>query len=96
MIKFSAFSTRKPRQFQYIPRYYDPEKERREERRRELLGYREEPVPEGEYKPGQYVRRSAAVRRGTDRPFGERRGHSRPLRLIVIAVMLMLIVWWLL
>lgn len=35
------FSQRKPKAFDYKPRYYDPEKERREQRRRELwrLGY---------------------------------------------------------
>ncbi len=41
--------------FNYIPRYFDPEKERREQRRRELRG--EDSTDAGqEYKPGQYLR----------------------------------------
>ena len=30
--------TRKPRQFEYKPRYFDPEQEAREARKREVLG----------------------------------------------------------
>ncbi len=96
MIKFTAFRTQKPRQFNYIPRHYDPEQERREERRRELLGDRAEPLPEGEYKPGQYLRRSIAVRRGTDRSLSKRHNPSRPLRIVVFMILLVLAAWWVL
>ena len=96
MIKFTAFRTQKPRQFTYIPRHYDPEKERREERRRELLGERDEPLPEGEYKPGQYLLRSIAVRRGTDRSLSKRHNPSRPLRIVIVIVLLFLALWWVL
>ena len=45
-----------PNRFNYIPRYYDPVKEAREQRRRELRGERGEDidtaVAQGEYKPG--------------------------------------------
>lgn len=41
--------------FNYIPRYYDPEKERREQRRRELRGESAEDAGK-EYQPGQYLR----------------------------------------
>ena len=47
------FYTPKPRQFDYRPRYYDPEKEAREKRREELLGAR--PATEGEYVPVSYT-----------------------------------------
>lgn len=36
MMKVTFFRTPKPRQFKYPPRYYDEEKEQREQRRREL------------------------------------------------------------
>ncbi len=48
--------------FRYIPRYYDPEKERREQRRRELHGTSSE--QDGvEYTPGQYIRTQREARR---------------------------------
>ncbi len=36
------FKTRKPRQFEYIPRFYDEEKEKLEQRRKELENAGEE------------------------------------------------------
>lgn len=47
--------------FRYIPRYYDPEKERREQRRRELCGTSSE--DDGEYTPGQYIRTQREARK---------------------------------
>lgn len=55
-----------PNRFNYTPRYYDPVKEAREQRRRELRGERGEDidtaVSQGEYKPGDYLRRRKAMR----------------------------------
>ena len=48
--------------FRYIPRYYDPEKERREQRRRELHGTSSEQEGQ-EYQPGQYIRTQREARR---------------------------------
>ena len=48
--------------FRYIPRYYDPEKERREQRRRELHGTSSEQEGQ-EYQPGQYIRTQRDARR---------------------------------
>lgn len=93
MIKFTAFRTQKPRQFEYMPRHYDPERERREERRKELRGSHAQPLPESEYKPGEYVRRSAMGRRGMDRSMSTRHNPKRPLRLVIILVMLIVITW---
>ena len=45
---------KRPNQFNYIPRYYDPEKERREARRRELRG--ESSGDDTPYTPGKYIR----------------------------------------
>lgn len=50
---------RKPRQFEYKPRYWDPEAEEREARRRMILG---EDYAEGEYKPGMYIRERRLLR----------------------------------
>ncbi len=53
------FSKRKPRQFNYTPRHFDPEKEARDARRREILGAEAAAGYEdkkSDYKPGQYVR----------------------------------------
>jgi hypothetical protein len=73
------FSQRKPRGFNYTPRYYDPEAEEREERKKIVLGdkYRSpaqrardeaeaagENVPEAQYVPGAFLREHIAARRG--------------------------------
>lgn len=52
---------RKPRQFEYKPRYFDADKEARDKRRAELHG---EVKDDGEeYKPGRIVRFAARRRR---------------------------------
>ena len=53
---------KRPNAFNYIPRYYDPEKERREERRRELRGESNSTEGEG-YTPGQYIRTKRNARK---------------------------------
>ena len=93
MIGFTAFKTRKPRQFEYKPRYYDPEKEQREQRRKEL-GLDTEPRPEGQYKPGEYIRGNMRVRRGIGQRKTSKR--SRPLILFGVLILLGIAVWWVL
>ncbi len=58
MLGFSGFG-RKARQFEYKPRYWDPEAEEREARRRRILG---EDYAEGEYRPGMYIRERRMLR----------------------------------
>lgn len=58
MLGFSAFK-RKPRQFTYTPRYYDPQKEEREARQR-LNGIIEN--EDEKYVPGSYIRSQRARR----------------------------------
>jgi len=74
------FKQRKPRGFNYIPRYYDPEAEEREQRKKVVLGekYRspaqrakdaaraagEEVAPDN-YVPGAFLREHIAARRGS-------------------------------
>ncbi len=121
MLKLSFFKTPKPRQFEYRPRYYDPEKEAREERRRELLGdraddkhgYRHDdkhddglgdvpgnssgdgPGGEYKYKPGQYIRRDMAYRRGLGtRKEQLQRKRTGPMRLFIVLLLLGVALWW--
>lgn len=50
---------RKPRQFEYKPRHWDPEAEEREARRRQILG---DDYAPGEYRPGMYIREKRLLR----------------------------------
>ncbi len=85
---FSPYK-RHANEFSYTPRYYDPEKEAREQRRAELRGERSD--DKGEYTPGKYIR--------TQR---EARAHSRAqrkssgfgggtLRLVTLAIVMLLV-----
>lgn len=92
----SPFKTRKPRQFNYNPRYYDPDKEAREQRRRELLGPdADDRKDDKEYHPGRYVK-EMRLRRGI---VAERRrqGKSRSglIRLALLVGLAALILWYL-
>lgn len=67
MLGFTPFK-KHANKFNYIPRYYDPEKEAREQRRTELHGQRSDDAND-EYRPGQYIRtqREARANRRTTR-----------------------------
>ena len=74
--------------FRYIPRYYDPEKERREQRRRELHGTSSE-MEGQEYQPGQYIRTQREARRVSQSNSGERKMPSMAiLMLLAVAVII--------
>lgn len=60
MLGFSPFKKHANR-FNYIPRFYDPEKDAREQRRAELRGERAEDAGH-EYRPGQYIRTQREAR----------------------------------
>lgn len=69
--------------FNYIPRYFDPEKEAREQRRAELTGRR---LDDGEeYVPGKYIRtqrEARAARKEQERD----QGRSKVLRMVMLLV----------
>lgn len=90
MLGFGGIFGRKPRQFDYKPRYYDPQKEAREERRKELLGERyDENAPAA---AEERIRgRMGALRRTGGRPD---RNHQKTFRLVVVLVLLVLFVIW--
>lgn len=87
MLKFTAFTTKKPRQFEYKPRFYNPEKEAREERKKELLGIDPEEEKDGEYKPGQYIRKQRLYR-STQPP--KRKTEDTIVRLVRFTIMAIL------
>ncbi len=99
-IKF--FDRQKPRGFNYIPRHYDPEKERREQRRLELLGpdapsVRRNQKANEEYVPGRMIRQAQAERRAWGGASRNAQRQERRTSIIGILGMLMLLVvlWYL-
>ena len=83
----------KPRQFNYIPRYYDPVKEERNLRRKQLHGTSTESDNE-EYVPGKYVRTQREAREIAREEHGSE-GLSKIRGLIVVTVVIALGVMWL-
>jgi hypothetical protein len=75
----------KPRQFNYIPRHYDPVKEERDRRRRELHGTSTQ--DDQEYTPGKYIRTQREAR---DASRGERTGYEGLGRIAAIAIVMVL------
>lgn len=82
----SFFTANKPRVFNYIPRYWDPEKEEREARIRQIE--RELGLHEGE----AYV---PTIRRGQMSSYFRRKARRRErasvVRLIILIIFLMLV-----
>ena len=77
----------KPRQFNYIPRHYDPAKEERDRRRRELHGT--STLDDEAYTPGKYIRTQREAREASHADQGN--GSFKRMRnLVIIAVMLAL------
>ncbi len=66
MFGFSPIKKR-ANKFTYVPRFYDPEKEAREQRRAEMYGTRSD--DDAEYSPGRYIRtqREARTERYSER-----------------------------
>lgn len=74
-----------PKKFTYIPRYFDPVKEEREQRRRELHGQSSETDAE-EYVPGRYIRtqRDARDERRAERQRSQ--GRNRLTGVVILLV----------
>lgn len=92
MLGFTPFK-KHANKFNYIPRYYDPEKEAREQRRAELRGERAEDA-DREYRPGQYIRTQRDARAARRRAEDDR-GRTRVLKLVVGAVLALLFIYML-
>ncbi len=86
----SFFYLPKPKGFNYIPRYFDPEKEEREERRRKLHagkdnetdGTTSETRIRGKMRSAYHFRH-------------EKRSHTSTIRVIIFLVLLFLLIYWL-
>ncbi len=87
---FSPYK-RHANRFNYIPRFYDPDKERREQRRAELRGERSDKEQE-EYTPGQYIRTQREARAARRADEGDQRNRSVWKMVLGAALMLLLIV----
>ena len=76
--------------FRYIPRYYDPEKERREQRRKEMYGMSSD--DDGEYTPGKYIRTQREARKAAEdeRNNSKRKVPSMVFLLLIAAVAIVL------
>jgi hypothetical protein len=85
--------TRKPRQFEYKPRFFDPEKEARENRKREILG----PDYQKAYDNSESSSERIHFRRGIiaerQRNAEQRRNRSITRLLIVLALLILFSVW---
>lgn len=76
-------------EFNYIPRYFDPQKEARELRRAELTGRRLD--DNEEYVPGKYIRtqrEAHEARRGKERE----KGRGNVLKLVAVVVFILFVV----
>ncbi len=102
---FSFLKPRQPRQFDYRPRYYDPEAEEREQKKKAILGedYRDRYKKPGEgtsqekdYVPGQYAR-DLHLRRGilAQRQKSTLRRRAAQRRTMIFAVLLLAVIYWL-
>ncbi len=92
MLGFTPFKKHANR-FNYIPRYYDPEKEAREQRRAELRGERSEDAGR-EYRPGQYIRTQREAR-AAHRAERADRDRTRVLKMGAGAVLVLLFIYML-
>lgn len=97
MFGFNGF-LQKPKKFNYTPRFYDPEKERREQRRRELLGadaVSPDDKTKTEYTPGQFIRESQMARRGYGRRASKDKAKRVSTAVSVGVLVLLLLLWYL-
>ena len=90
MLGFTPFK-KHANKFNYIPRYYDPEKEAREQRRAELRGERAEEAGR-EYRPGQYIRTQREAR-AARRSREEATGRVRIWKMAAGAVLVLLFIY---
>ena len=80
---------KKPNKFNYTPRFYDPIKEAREQRRRELRGESSE-TDNAEYTPGIYLRTQREAR-SDKRSRSQSNSRTKMILFIALAVFIVLI-----
>lgn len=92
MLGFTPFK-KHANKFNYIPRFYNPEKEAREQRRAELRGERSQQEHE-EYRPGQYIRTQRDARDARRAKEGDE-AQGRLWKMLLIAVIVILVIYML-
>ncbi|MCC8154636.1 MAG: hypothetical protein LIP01_10725 [Tannerellaceae bacterium] len=98
MALFSFYNTRKPRQFEHKPIYYDPRKEALEERiskAKKEMGLEQS---EEEYKPnikGTFVEGTSHLKKNRAKGLDSRGRTYKNVKLIVLLVLLLIIGWFL-
>lgn len=75
--------------FNYTPRYYDPAKEAREQRRAELRGERLD--DDSEYTPGKYIRAKREARDLKRAQVAKKGGAEKTMKMWIMVVALMLL-----
>ena len=75
--------------FNYKPRFYDPDKEAREQRRAELRGERKE--DDGEYTPGKYIKAKREARELKREQEAKKAGSEKQMKMWTMIVGLMLV-----
>ena len=98
MALFSFYNTRKPRQFNHKPIYWDPHKEAMEERMRKIK--REIGMDESleEYKPqikGTFIEGTSHLKKSHDRGDNERSRTYKNVKLLVALAVLGALFWYL-
>ena len=82
---------KKANKFNYIPQFYDPVKEAREQRRRELRGESVETDNAAEYTPGMYLRTQRDAR--AERRRNVSAGGSKSSGIVVAAMVVLLLLF---
>ena len=75
--------------FNYKPRFYDPDKEARDQRRAELRGERIE--DDGEYTPGKYIKAKREARELKREQEAKKAGSEKQMKMWTMIVGLMLV-----
>ncbi len=75
-----------PKKFNYIPRYYDAQKEAREQRRRELHGTSSQSDAEEGYTPGSYIRTQREARDLRRSQQQQSQGRNRIIGIVILLV----------
>lgn len=81
---------RHPKAFNYTPRYYDPAKEEREQRRLELRGERLD--DDSEYTPGKYIRAKREAREASRSREQRQYRSDKQMKMWIMGVGLILVV----
>lgn len=92
MLGFGNVFNRKPRQFNYKPLYYDPEKEARNQRRREL-GLDVKDDENQPRQPGDVIRRQMGTVRESMVADHQKRQQRMIRSVVMIIILLGLAVW---